>query len=82
MDIKISLTLPVARDLAYYGIRMVTIAPGVFDTPILGGLSAELKQGLASDIPYKFLDPLIWVLFVWKKARLFRSIMTKLPNFK
>ena len=48
----ISLTLPVARDLAYYGIRIVTIAPGVFDTPILGGLTAEVKQGLASDIPF------------------------------
>ena len=48
----ISITLPVARDLAYYGIRMVTIAPGVFETPILGGISAEVKQGLARDIPF------------------------------
>jgi NAD(P)-dependent dehydrogenase (short-subunit alcohol dehydrogenase family) len=48
----VSLTLPVARDLAYYGIRIVTIAPGVFETPILGSMSAEVKQGLASDIPF------------------------------
>lgn len=48
----VSLTLPVARDLAYYGIRIVTIAPGVFETPILGGMSADVKQGLASDIPF------------------------------
>jgi NAD(P)-dependent dehydrogenase (short-subunit alcohol dehydrogenase family) len=48
----ISITLPIARDLAYYGIRIVTIAPGVFETPILAGLSAEVKQGLAKDIPF------------------------------
>lgn len=48
----VSITVPIARDLAYYGIRIVTIAPGVFETPILGGLSAEVKQGLARDIPF------------------------------
>ncbi len=48
----ISITLPIARDLAFYGIRMVTIAPGVFETPILGGISTEVKQGLARDIPF------------------------------
>jgi len=47
----VSMTLPIARDLAYYGIRIVTIAPGLFDTPILKGLSPEVKQGLASNIP-------------------------------
>lgn len=48
----ISLTLPIARDLAYYGIRIMTIAPGVFDTPILKGITPEVKQRLASDIPF------------------------------
>ncbi len=48
----ISMTLPIARDLAYYGIRIVTIAPGVFETPILQNLSPEMKQGLAKDIPF------------------------------
>jgi len=48
----VSITLPIARDLAYYGIRIVTIAPGVFETPILGGISTEVKQGLARDIPF------------------------------
>jgi 3-hydroxyacyl-CoA dehydrogenase/3-hydroxy-2-methylbutyryl-CoA dehydrogenase len=48
----VGLTLPIARDLAYYGIRIVTIAPGVFETPILGGLSDEVKTGLAKDIPF------------------------------
>ncbi len=47
----ISLTLPVARDLAYYGIRVVTIAPGLFETPILKGISDEAKQSLAETIP-------------------------------
>ena len=47
----ISITLPIARDLAFYGIRIVTIAPGLFETPILKGLSAEVKESLAKDIP-------------------------------
>jgi 3-hydroxyacyl-CoA dehydrogenase/3-hydroxy-2-methylbutyryl-CoA dehydrogenase len=47
----VGLTLPIARDLAYYGIRVVTIAPGLFDTPILKGLSDEVKQSLSKDIP-------------------------------
>ena len=47
----VSLTLPIARDLAYYGIRIVTIAPGVFDTPILAGISDQVKQSLAKGIP-------------------------------
>jgi NAD(P)-dependent dehydrogenase (short-subunit alcohol dehydrogenase family) len=47
----VSLTLPVARDLAYFGIRNVTIAPGLFATPILQGISEEVKQDLAKSIP-------------------------------
>ena len=47
----VSLTLPIARDLSYYGIRIVTIAPGVFETPILAGISDEVKEGLAQNIP-------------------------------
>ncbi|MFV0511392.1 MAG: 3-hydroxyacyl-CoA dehydrogenase [Shewanella algae] len=45
-------TLPIARDLAYYGIRVVTIAPGLFETPILAGLSPEMKEQLAVDIQH------------------------------
>ena len=47
----VGLTLPIARDLSYYGIRVVTIAPGVFETPILKGLSPEAKAGLSKSIP-------------------------------
>jgi NAD(P)-dependent dehydrogenase (short-subunit alcohol dehydrogenase family) len=55
----IGITLPIARDLAYYGIRVATIAPGLFDTPILKGLSPEAKQDLARDIqfPRRLGDP-------------------------
>ena len=48
----VSLTLPIARDLAYYGIRIATIAPGLFDTPILKGLAPEIKEGLSKKIPF------------------------------
>lgn len=45
------ITLPIARDLAYYGIRIVTIAPGVFETPILEGLPPAAKEALSKSIP-------------------------------
>jgi NAD(P)-dependent dehydrogenase (short-subunit alcohol dehydrogenase family) len=47
----VGITLPIARDLAYYGIRIATIAPGLFETPILKGLPPEVKEGLAKGIP-------------------------------
>lgn len=45
----VALTLPAARDLAPVGIRVCTIAPGVMDTPLLGGLPEEATQALAKD---------------------------------
>jgi NAD(P)-dependent dehydrogenase (short-subunit alcohol dehydrogenase family) len=48
----VGITLPIARDLAYYGIRMVTIAPGVMDTPILAGIPEEAREALGRSIPY------------------------------
>jgi 3-hydroxyacyl-CoA dehydrogenase / 3-hydroxy-2-methylbutyryl-CoA dehydrogenase len=45
-------TLPAARDLAVGGIRVCTIAPGTFDTPLLGGLPEENRQALAEAIPF------------------------------
>ena len=47
-----SLTLPVARDLARHQIRVVTIAPGTFDTPMLAGLPEDARDALAEDIPH------------------------------
>jgi NAD(P)-dependent dehydrogenase (short-subunit alcohol dehydrogenase family) len=48
----VGLTLPVARDLATLRIRVVTIAPGLFDTPILAGLSGEARASLEQQVPH------------------------------
>ena len=47
-----AMTLPAARDLAGRGIRVVTIAPGTFDTPLLGALPQEAREELAAQIPF------------------------------
>jgi NAD(P)-dependent dehydrogenase (short-subunit alcohol dehydrogenase family) len=48
----VGLTLPAARDLARQGIRVCTIAPGLFDTPLLGGLPEESRQALGAQVPF------------------------------
>ena len=48
----VGMTLPAARDLARLGIRVCTIAPGLFDTPLLGGLPDEAREGLGAQIPF------------------------------
>jgi NAD(P)-dependent dehydrogenase (short-subunit alcohol dehydrogenase family) len=48
----VALTLPVARELASKGIRVMTIAPGIFDTPMLAELSDEVRASLAASIPF------------------------------
>jgi NAD(P)-dependent dehydrogenase (short-subunit alcohol dehydrogenase family) len=48
----VGMTLPAARDLARAGIRVCTIAPGTFDTPLLGGLPEENRQALGAAIPF------------------------------
>jgi NAD(P)-dependent dehydrogenase (short-subunit alcohol dehydrogenase family) len=48
----VSLTLPVARELARHGIRIATIAPGIFDTPMLAGLSDEARASLGAQVPF------------------------------
>jgi NAD(P)-dependent dehydrogenase (short-subunit alcohol dehydrogenase family) len=47
-----SLTLPLARELARFGVRVVTIAPGVFDTPLLAGLPEAARVSLGQQIPF------------------------------
>lgn len=47
-----SLTLPLARDLAQFGVRVMTIAPGLFLTPLLYQLPEEVQQSLAASIPF------------------------------
>ncbi len=46
------MTLPIARELAKFGIRVMTIAPGIFDTPMLRGMSEELRASLGSQVPF------------------------------
>jgi NAD(P)-dependent dehydrogenase (short-subunit alcohol dehydrogenase family) len=48
----VGLNLPAARDLASSGIRVVTIAPGIIDTPMLATVSDEFRAGLAAGVPF------------------------------
>jgi 3-hydroxyacyl-CoA dehydrogenase/3-hydroxy-2-methylbutyryl-CoA dehydrogenase len=48
----VGMTLPIARDLASYGIRNVTIAPGIFDTPMMASFSDEVRTSLGQSIPF------------------------------
>lgn len=47
-----ALTLPLARELARHGIRVVSIAPGLFDTPLLAGLPEPARQSLGQQVPF------------------------------
>ena len=47
-----SLTLPAARELARFGIRVMTIAPGIFETPMMAGMTPELRDSLAAGVPF------------------------------
>jgi NAD(P)-dependent dehydrogenase (short-subunit alcohol dehydrogenase family) len=46
------MTLPIARELARFGIRVMTIAPGIFETPILQAMTDEVRGSLAEQIPF------------------------------
>lgn len=48
----VGLTLPAARDLAQHGIRVMTIAPGIVETPMLATVSDEFREGLAQGVPF------------------------------
>ena len=48
----VGMTLPIARDLASKGIRVVTIAPGLFDTPLLAGLPEAARESLGKQVPH------------------------------
>ncbi|VFR94847.1 3-hydroxyacyl-CoA dehydrogenase @ 17hydroxysteroid dehydrogenase type 10 (HSD10)-like [plant metagenome] len=48
----VGMTLPIARDLARNGIRCVTIAPGIFGTPMIFGMPQEVQDSLAASIPF------------------------------
>lgn len=48
----VGLTLPMARDLSRNGVRVMTIAPGIFETPMLLGMPAEVQQALGKQVPF------------------------------
>ena len=48
----VALTLPVARELAGSGIRVMTIAPGIFDTPMMAGLPEDARNSLGKQVPF------------------------------
>ena len=48
----VSMTLPIARELAAHGIRVMAIAPGIFDTPMLAGLPEEARESLGDQVPF------------------------------
>ena len=48
----VGMTLPIARDLARTGIRIMTIAPGIFGTPMLFGMPKEVQDSLAATVPF------------------------------
>ena len=48
----VGMTLPIARELAQFGIRVLTIAPGTFDTPMLAMAPEPVRQALAAQIPF------------------------------
>jgi NAD(P)-dependent dehydrogenase (short-subunit alcohol dehydrogenase family) len=48
----VALTLPAARELARYGVRVVAIAPGVFATPMVDGLPQDVQRSLAASVPF------------------------------
>jgi NAD(P)-dependent dehydrogenase (short-subunit alcohol dehydrogenase family) len=48
----VGLTLPAARELSRFGVRVVTIAPGLFMTPMMASLPAEIQKSLGDSVPY------------------------------
>ena len=48
----VGMTLPIARELARSGIRVMTIAPGIFETPMVAGLSADVQESLGRMVPF------------------------------
>ncbi|MBS1214147.1 MAG: ATPase, type:copper-translocating P-type ATPase:heavy metal translocating P-type ATPase, partial [Proteobacteria bacterium] len=48
----VGMTLPIARELARWGIRVMTIAPGIFETPMLLGMPQEVQDALGKMVPF------------------------------
>ena len=65
------MTLPMARDLARDGVRVVSIAPGLFKTPLLEGLPQEVQDSLGQTVPFpsRLGDPAEFAMLVQHIAR-------------
>jgi 3-hydroxyacyl-CoA dehydrogenase / 3-hydroxy-2-methylbutyryl-CoA dehydrogenase len=48
----VGMTLPIAREISDYGMRIVTIAPGIFDSPMMAGLPPAVKEDMAKTVPF------------------------------
>ncbi|MOA18405.1 Acetoacetyl-CoA reductase [compost metagenome] len=48
----VGMTLPIARELARYGIRVMTIAPGIFETPMMASMPQEVRDSLGAAVPF------------------------------
>ncbi|MBE0632239.1 MAG: SDR family NAD(P)-dependent oxidoreductase, partial [Burkholderia vietnamiensis] len=48
----VGMTLPIARELARFGIRVVTIAPGIFATPMMAGMPQDVQDALGKSVPF------------------------------
>ena len=48
----VGMTLPIARELARHGIRVMTIAPGIFETPMMAGMTEEVRASLSAGVPF------------------------------
>ncbi|NMC97030.1 MAG: 3-hydroxyacyl-CoA dehydrogenase [Deltaproteobacteria bacterium] len=48
----VGMTLPIAREISEYGLRIVTVAPGIFDTPMMAGLPTTVKDDMAQMVPF------------------------------
>jgi NAD(P)-dependent dehydrogenase (short-subunit alcohol dehydrogenase family) len=47
-----ALALPLARDLSRYGVRVVAVAPGVFETPMMAAVTEDYRKGLTAGVPF------------------------------
>ena len=48
----VAMTLPIARELARFGIRVMTIAPGIFETPMMASIPPEVQEALGKTVPF------------------------------
>lgn len=48
----VGMTLPIARELARYGIRIMAIAPGIFETPMMAGMPEDVRRSLGKQVPF------------------------------